>query len=311
MNNNKKITPKDFFFNLGSIVLLYILISNILRLFFGIIDKINPDPLLNYYGYEIESIRWSLAILIIFYPLYLYLNRMISIDTKKDPSKREVGIRKWLNYLTIFLSGFIISWGFIMILNGFLGGDLTLNFIMKSISAGVVLATVFKYYLDDLKENNSYNRSIFYVANMVVVIGLFGGFYLIGSPATQRMLRFDQNRINDLQNIQWQIVNFWQQKGSLPLSQEEIVDPISGFKVPFDPKTKERYGYERITETEFKLCANFELESENDLNFRDVPQKAIIETPGFNNDIWEHPKGPHCFERKIDKDLYPPRIPKN
>jgi len=42
-----------------------------------------------------------------------------------------------------------------------------------------------------------------------------------------------------------------------------------------------------------------------------VPQKAIIETPGFNNDIWEHPKGPHCFERKIDKDLYPPRIPKN
>jgi len=309
MNENKKITPKDFFFNLGSIVLIYILISNILRLFFGIIDKINPDPLINYYSYQIESIRWSLAILIIFYPLYLYLNKKISIDTKKDPSKRELGVRKWLNYLTIFLSGFIISWGFIMILNGFLGGELTSNFIMKSLSAGVVLGTVFKYYLDDLKESNTSGKIIFYIANIVVTIGLVGGFYLIGSPATQRMLRYDQNRINDLQNIQWQIVNFWQQKGILPTTQDELVDSISGFMVPIDPKTKENYSYEKTSETDFKLCANFELESRDGLYPIETPRKATTETTEFKNDNWYHPDGFHCFERKIDKDLYPPKIP--
>jgi hypothetical protein len=38
----------------------------------------------------------------------------------------------------------------------------------------------------------------------------------MGSPNSQRLFRLDQKRIVDLQNIQYQVINYWQQKEKLP-----------------------------------------------------------------------------------------------
>lgn len=293
----QKTSPKDFFLNLGAIVLLYIGVGNLLNLLFSIIDKINPD-ILNYsYGYENNSIRWAIAVLLVFYPLYVYFIKILNKDTEENPEKKKLGIRKWLTYLTLSIAGFAIAWGFILILNGFLGGELTLNFLLKALSAGIILFLIFEYYLMDLKENHFYDKKIFYAATAVVLIGITGGFYIMGSPAKQRIMRFDERRIQDLQTIQWQIVNYWQQKEKIPQELNELNDSISSFTAPTDPETKDAYQYEALSTTTFKLCANFGLDNKNNY------PKTIDQ-----NENWQHLNGNYCFDRKIDTELYPPRV---
>jgi len=305
-----KASPKDFFLNLGAIVFLYSGVMNLMNLFFSIIDKVNPDPINPSYGYEADGIRWSIAVLIIFYPLYIYFTKLLAKDIAIDPSKKNLGIRKWLIYFTLFVTGLIIAWGFVYLLNGFLGGELTSNFIMKAISAGIVLLLIFEYYLMDLRENHSYNKRIFYTATLVVLLGIAGGFYEMGSPATQRMMRFDTTRVGDLQNLQWQVVNFWQQKGTIPLSQDELSDSISGFYPPSDPETKQPYIYEKTSDTGFKLCAVFNLKDKNDRYNETAVPAVYIEKSMYagKTESWNHEKGSYCFERTIDTQLYPPKI---
>ena len=82
----------------------------------------------------------------------------------------------------------------------------------------------------------------------------------MGSPFTLRMKRFDERRVSDLQNIQYQIVNFYQRKGELPNRLDELEDPISGFILPRDPNPASFvgynpgvYGYIKVSDLSFKL----------------------------------------------------------
>jgi hypothetical protein len=117
-----------------------------------------------------------------------------------------------------------------------------------------------------------------------------------------RLYRFDNQKVSDLQNIQWQIVNFWQQKHVFPKSLADIEDPISGFVVPKDPQTGEVYGYELGEGMSFQLCATFNAESQGPAQ----PQYYESFPSAKGEDNWQHPAGRHCFERSIDPDRYPP-----
>lgn len=51
----------------------------------------------------------------------------------------------------------------------------------------------------------------------------------MGSPAQQRTWRLDDKRVNDLQNIQSQVINYWQQKEKLPMTLSELSNPMTGY----------------------------------------------------------------------------------
>jgi len=135
----------------------------------------------------------------------------------------------------------------------------------------------------------------------------------MGSPCTLRMKRFDERRVNDLQNIQYQIVNFYQRKGNLPNSLDELKNPIAGFNIPLDPDTAVSYGYEKVADSpmgeaglNFKLCANFSLESVAQIDSKNVTRLVpMFSGNDYLNENWRHNSGKQCFDRKIDKDLYP------
>ena len=135
---------------------------------------------------------------------------------------------------------------------------------------------------------------------VVVVASIVAGFFIIGSPQTERMRKIDDQRVADLQNIQWQIVNFWQSKKRFPKDLNELKDDISGWSSPVDPKTQKPYEYFPGEEFSFTLCADFALESDY----------AQIELPRYPSagaeENWAHPAGRHCFERTVDPERYPP-----
>ena len=104
--------------------------------------------------------------------------------------------------------------------------------------------------------------------------------------------------MNDLQNIQRNLVGYYQKKGTLPATINELLDPISGVIIPEDPQTGLPYEYKKISETSFQLCATFNLENTSNINPDLSPSSTTM-------DYWIHKSGNQCFDRTIDTELYP------
>ena len=146
-----KSTPQDVFYHLLSIVTLYMSAISFITLLLQLINTWFPDPL--DYGYGVDGvIRWSAAILIVAFPVYLLMMWLINKDIAAEPARREIRVRKWLGYLTLFIAAItaIIDVG--TLVYNLLGGELTTRFILKILVVLAVAATVFFYYLRELRD---------------------------------------------------------------------------------------------------------------------------------------------------------------
>lgn len=307
----KKKTPRDFFLYLFATGSLYFIAVNFITLLWGFVDRFFPDPL-RYFDYTFGAMRWAVSGLIILFPAFVWTMRFLNKDLDKHPEKKEMGIRRWLLYLTLFLSAVTIIVDLVVLVYNLLGGDFTARFVLKSLSVLFVAAAIFAYYLFILKRQPGAARSarslIAWIASIVVFLAVAGAFFVVGGPAQNRARANDQRRIGDLQTIQWQVVNYWQQKQFLPASLKELEDPISGFVLPKDPESGAEYEYSASEQDlSFYLCAEFSLESLGvaESQAKPLPARFDYETPQY----WKHSKGRTCFTRIIDPDLYPPFKP--
>ena len=305
-----KTTPKDFFVFIGAMAALYASAVSLINLLFEIINASFPDALSFSYDNFSSGMRWSIASLIIVFPVYIFLSRFINKDLAANFLKKNLGVRKWLTYLTLFIAGVTIITDLILLINTFLGGEITTRFAFKILAVLIVAGTVFAYYLYDLKrdvgQKSNKMKLLAWTVSFAILASIVGGFFIMGSPFTLRMKRFDERRVNDLQNIQYQIVNFYQKKGVLPNSLDELKDPIAGFNIPLDPDTAVSYGYEKVSDIGFKVCADFSLESDSQIDSKYMTRPMPVSSEIFPvNENWQHQKGAVCFDRKIDKDLYP------
>lgn len=146
-----------------------------------------------------------------------------------------------------------------------------------------------------------------YIVIGVVAAAVVVGVAIVGSPENQRKQRFDTERVSDLQNIQWQLVSYWQRKNALPENLDMLRDDIGGYQVPLDPQTGQPYDYEKTGDRSFKLCATFVGTSAED-GRSSVPPMAYPAKDGLN-DFWDHSAGRVCFDRTIDPELYKPYPP--
>jgi len=305
-----KTAPKDFFVFIGAMAALYGSAVSLINLLFEIINALFPDPLSFNYDNFSSGMRWSIASLIIVFPIYIFLSRFINKDLAANFLKKNLGVRKWLTYLTLFVAGVAIITDLILLINTFLGGEITARFAFKVLAVLIVAGTVFAYYLYDLKrdagQKSGKRKLLVWAVSFAVLVSIIGGFFIMGSPFTLRMKRFDERRVNDLQNIQYQIVNFYQKKGELPNNLDELKDPIAGFNIPLDPDSAVPYGYEKVANLNFKLCADFSLGSDTQIDSKGATRPVpVFLGDNYLNENWQHEKGLVCFDRKIDKDLYP------
>jgi uncharacterized membrane protein YidH (DUF202 family) len=301
-----KTTAKDFFLHIAVIVLLYTGTVALLNILFRVINVAFPQ--VNQYNYyDSNSISFPVATLIVVFPLFLFLANLLRKGYTANPSQKEFPIRKWLIYITLFIAGGVLAGDLVTLIYYFLDGqEMTTAFLLKILSVLVVTGAIFGYYMDDLKDRlTNSRRNIWRVVAGVLVIGsIVAGFSVLGTPASQRMLRYDSQKVSDLQNIQWQIVNYWQQKGILPSSLSQLEDPISGFMVPVDPQTKESYEYKKTSTLSFDLCADFNKPLAINSSMARI---AYPEPIGKGNENWQHEAGNKCFSRTIDPELYPVR----
>lgn len=297
--------PKNFFLQLGIIVTLYASAISFITFIFALIDKVYPDPLNNgfYYNDFNSGMRYSISVLIVMFPLYIWISRLYRKFEMENPEIRESKLRKWLLYFTLFIAGITIAGDLIVLINTFLGGkDVAISFFLKVLAVFIVSSAIFFFYLKDIKgywyEHVKGAKIAAGVTSLIVLASVIGGIIVIGSPATQRQLSYDQTRAQDLMNIQWQIVSFYQAKSKIPETLAETTDPISGQIIPLDPETKTPYEYKKTGELSFELCATFSQNTPEEMSLT-VPRDTYM-------DNWTHTAGRQCFIRNIDPDRYPP-----
>lgn len=299
------------------IATLYASVAAFLTLIFQYVAVAFPDALGAYYPGILDTIRRSEAILLIVFPVYLCLSWLIGRDMASEPALHDFKLRKWLIYFTLFISAITIIIDLVVLIYNFLGGELTTPFILKIIAVLAIAAAVFGYYFWDLRasarDRARVPRFVAIAAALVVLTALVAGFFIVGSPASQRSRRFDEQRIQHLQTLQSQIVNYWMLKQKLPDSLDALRDNISGFSAPLDPETIQPYDYRAGDKLSFELCGVFHLATD----IAKAPQEKYPPLPAMPygryddtlNESWTHGAGRSCFSRTIDPELYKPQKP--
>lgn len=314
MSEKSKATPKDFFLWLMAMIALYFSVGSFIALSFEYIERlVGFGAVIGYDPYS-GGIRFAIASLLVLFPVYLVLTRILNKDIRLNPEKKDVWVRKWLVFLTVFAAGIGLIVDLVILIQTFLGGEeLTAAFLLKVVTVFILFGGVFYYYLQDIRgvweREEKKSKAIGVGVTAVVVLSIIGGFFIMGSPATQRALRQDQQRIDDLRNLQSQVTEYYRTTEKLPKTLDDLKDPLIGNYIQDDPETGEPYEYTPTGDLVFELCATFSLPlpefdedkiDRSDWRVRDLQQTAAD---------WAHEEGRTCFERTVDPERITPFKP--
>ena len=291
---------REAFFHLLTFAAFYASVISVALLLFRYIDRLFPDPAMFVRSetWELKAIRWSLAFVIVSFPLFLWLSRVLLREMRLHPERSWSGTRRWLTYLTLFLASIALGGNVITFVFRLLEGELTARFVLKVLVVLVIAGMAFVYYFFSLRMpvdrrgTTRMHRMFAGAASGVVLLTVVWGFAVTGSPGTARLHKFDERRVEDLRTIQREIVNICLGDGRLrPPEERQLLRPLPATLAQVassakrrrpnvrDPETGEAYGYEVLDEAHFRLCATFRFARDE----KYVP-------------VWNHQPGRHCFE---------------
>jgi hypothetical protein len=127
---------------------------------FRIIDLIFPDPADNLANplSSASSVRFSISSLIVALPVFLYMSRLSARAIARDPNERLSPIRRWLTYLTLFIAACVLIADLTSVVYNLLGGELTVRFLLKALTVGVIAGATLWFYLSDLHADERESR---------------------------------------------------------------------------------------------------------------------------------------------------------
>jgi len=150
-----QLSARDAFLYLVMFGMLYVSAYNLGGLLFDFINIALPDAVDVANPYAVgTSIRWSVASLMVAFPIFLFTATRIARRVRVDPVHRNSAIRKWLTYLTLTASAFILVGDLIVSLYNLLSGELTLRFVLKAATVAGIAASLFWYYLQTMREDD-------------------------------------------------------------------------------------------------------------------------------------------------------------
>jgi hypothetical protein len=294
---------RDAFFHLLSFVSLYTTVISLCILFFQYINHLFPDAALESNPIDdtgmLSTIRWSIAAIIVSVPLFVWITRVLVKEMKKHVEKSVSGIRRWLTYLTLFVTAAALMGDVITLVFYLLEGELSIRFLLKIFIILILAGMVFLYYFISLKlspndaSEKGLHRNFCIGASALVLIAIVWGIVLAGSPMTERERKFDDRRVQDLQSIQSEISNIaYGVNATAPsVTQPNVpVDPVPAtlqdvvtkavYQKPtiVDPETGVPYEYTVTNSTQYQLCATF----------------SFVRNQTYDI-FWNHPAGNHCF----------------
>jgi Domain of unknown function (DUF5671) len=145
------VSARDAFLYVVMFVTLILSAYNLCDLLFEIINRAFPDPAERTSEWTIQSIRWSLSSLIVAFPVFLFVAWLVARSIRRDPTKRASRVRRQLTYVTLFIASCVLIGDFTYVVYSYLGGELTVRFVLKALTVALIAGTAFSYYLWDLR----------------------------------------------------------------------------------------------------------------------------------------------------------------
>ncbi len=147
------LSAREAFLYLVLFATLYITAYHLGSLLFDLINRAFPDPAdPAWQAMQLgSSMRWSVASVVIAFPVFLFVARHLGRELARSPIKRLSAVRRWLTYLTLFLAAGIVIGDLITLVYNVLGGELTTRFGLKVVVVAAIAGTIFAYYLFDLR----------------------------------------------------------------------------------------------------------------------------------------------------------------
>jgi hypothetical protein len=291
-------SPKEAFIFLMLFASLYTAAFALGSVLFDLINLVMPLPG-EIAWRSIVSLRYGLACIVVAFPSFLFMCRVVLRETARNPGQRIAPVRRWLTYMTLFIASISIVADLITLIVRFLEGDITVRFGLKVLVVAVLAGAAFIYYLRDLRKDEvepsspvlrAHAAKIGIVVLIAAVLAaVVAGFWFAGSPAQARMLAQDEQRIRDLAAISRSVEKYYSSWGSLPESLAACDrNPDTYIAQKTDRVTGKPYEYRILDANRFELGASFALPSGSGAPGRKYLSPA---DEGF----WKHQAGAQKF----------------
>lgn len=293
-----RLEARDAFLHIVLFATLFTTAYNTGQVLFMLIERWLPDPL---HAHEWDRygswLRSAVAGLVIAFPVFLFLSRLVGREAARDPAARDSAVRRWLTYLTLVVAALVILGDLIVLVTRMLEGELAPRFLLKVAVVLAIAGTVFGHYLGDVRrdERETGGRGGAGPLARVAVGGVFAtilaGLLFSGSPTRERWRQLDEQRIQALGLIVTAVQSYYDDRGFLPDSLGALLMRPQGLSraTLLDPETRAPYEYRSIDSLAYELCVHFRVPaSEQDLN------RAPSE-------FWRHGAGRTCFRNQVEK----------
>lgn len=297
-------TARNFALQLGSLIALYVSLSALIAVVFGVINVLYPDAAQGYWAYDgaQQGIRVGVAMLIVFFPTFVVITRFVNQIRRKETGT-YLTLTKWLVYLSLLVGGCILLGDLVTVILTYLNGDVTLRFILKAVTLLLVIGAAFYYYIKDAKGywNNHEKESKLYAAgaSVVVIAVLVLGFMHSETPKQVREMKLDDQQTQNLQDMQYRIEDHFRINKALPANTQML---YVGVEEPKAPEGRTAYSYKTIDTDTYQLCATFAYPSQ--AMSKDAQRPVETAPDGTKNPYnnWDHGAGLTCFERTVLTD---------
>lgn len=148
-----QLSAREAFRYLLMFAALYLTAWHLGVLLFNLIEIAIPDPLDRDWRWlgRGDSIRWSVAALLVAAPLYTWLTLRTEHEMAADPVRRQSPVRQWLGHLTLFVAALIVIGALVTTIYNLLDGELTLRFALKVLTVAGIAGVIFGYYRAELR----------------------------------------------------------------------------------------------------------------------------------------------------------------
>ena len=286
-----------YMLSLVSLISVAIAMGNII---FEMINKFIADDVIIYSGvYNDQSMKFSIATLLIAAPIFYFVSRLIHRSLFAGELENESQIRKWLSYLVLFISSVTMIGWFIGLINDFLNGELTLKFGLKALMAILIAGTVFSFYFYDIRRKDIVNKkdrvvAIYFYTTLFLVLAIFtSSFFVIDSPYQTRNRRADEMIMSNFDIISSSIDQYYNDNNSkLPANFDELMGKIVYLREEnLHNAQNERYEYKIVDKMTYQLCAEFK-----------TSNKELPKGESMPYGRWIHDSGYQCLSQKVNED---------
>ncbi len=295
-----------YLLSLVTLIMTTLAVGNVL---FEVINKFIADPLLvNGVYYDPTVMKMAIATLIIAGPIYFVTTSVILKSLAIGMLNKEAIPRRWLSYLIILISSFVMLGFLISVLFSFLDGELTMRFALKSLVALLLSGGIFGFYFYDVRRDQVEQKDkvilVFGLIGMTTVLAsLITSFFFVESPTAARNRKHDQSLVANFEQIDSGINSYFNENKKLPDNLSVLVNEkrfITELMIK-DLITNEPIVYNILGEKKYQICATFSTSN-------------IGVSPNIDYSVtrWPHKQGSDCISQQIfQADKGPVNIPTN